>query len=137
MCPRGHAAPLGAPRPEPREGPPSDAALYSDGRTRSRSLQSPLHHPTLGSEWRWKRTRPRKGPCRASAAHASTIPSVTAVTRLTVWRGGRLTIQASAQHPKSSLNAAAAGVTTPPTTGVAGRGRRLRRLLQGGHLRGL
>jgi hypothetical protein len=39
--------------------------------------------------------------------------------------------------PKTSLNAAAAEVNTPPTTGAAGSGRRLRRLLRGGHQRGL
>ena len=38
ICPRAHAASLGAPWPEPWEGPPSDAALYSDGSTRSRSV---------------------------------------------------------------------------------------------------
>jgi hypothetical protein len=43
---------------------------------------------SVGSEWRWKRTRPRKAPCSASAASASATPSVTAVTRLVVWRVG-------------------------------------------------
>ena len=56
---------------------------------------------------------------------------------LGVWRVGRLTFQASAQPPESSLNAAAAEVTTPPTTGAAGIGKMLRLPLQGGNLRGL
>jgi hypothetical protein len=102
-----------------------------------RSLNFAPSPNSVGSEWQWKRTCPRKDPCSASGASASATPSVTAVTRLVVWRVGRLTIQASAQPPKSSLNAAAAEVTTPPTTGAAGSARRLRRLLRGGHLRSL
>jgi hypothetical protein len=47
---------------------------------------------------------------------------------------GETHISCEYSTPKSSLNAASAGVTTPPNTGVARNGRRQKRLLQGRHL---
>jgi hypothetical protein len=70
-----------------------------------------------------------EGLCNASEASVSATPSVTVVTGLSVWRVARITCHSSAQPPRSSLNAAAAVVNTPPTTGGAGRGKRLRRIL--------
>jgi hypothetical protein len=75
------------------------------------------------------------GRCNAGAAIASDTPSVRAPVHLGAWRAGTYSRQVAASLQSSSLNAAAAGVTTLRTDMVAGSGKRQWRLLQSGRTR--
>jgi hypothetical protein len=98
--------------------------------TRPDVVKCRLSPKSAACEFSWRRTWPQKGRFNANAASASGTRCVTAATHSGAWLSETRTRQVCVRPLSSSLNAAAAGTSTLPTTAVEVIGRRQRRPLQ-------